>query len=194
MKNMHPKKKADYGDITKCVMKLIGAGLLYGAIGGMSGSPDKINKIAAGYFDYSRKQIRRCVTNLRLRGYIQYDKTDTKSPLRLTSRGLVRARTHERAEKIAMRKLKRWDYLWRFVSFDIPEPKKRCRDVFRNYLRDLGFFPYQKSAYIAPFDVQEDIRETARSLGIGRYVLQGVMPNLDRREVWARRWFADEID
>lgn len=52
-----------------------------------------------------------------------------------------------------------WDGLWRIVIFDIEEKRKYVRDRVRAKLRELGFGMWQKSVYISPHSVAEEINE-----------------------------------
>lgn len=53
----------------------------------------------------------------------------------------------------------RWDGYWRLVVFDISEKNRRKRDALRYKLQELGFGMWQKSTYISPFNIEEDINE-----------------------------------
>ncbi len=58
---------------------------------------------------------------------------------------------------------KNWDGYWRLVIFDIDEKKKYLRDKLRAKLQELGFGMWQKSIYISPFDLAEDMVEFLHS-------------------------------
>lgn len=53
--------------------------------------------------------------------------------------------------------LKHWDKKWRIVSFDIPEKQKNAREALRKKLRDLDFYPLQKSMFVLPYPCQDEI-------------------------------------
>lgn len=57
---------------------------------------------------------------------------------------------------------KKWDGDWRIVIFDIPEERRKLRSLLRNQLRQSGFKHLQKSVWVSPFDVFEDIEEMVR--------------------------------
>lgn len=63
-----------------------------------------------------------------------------------------------------------WDGRWRMVVFDIPEEKKKLRDFFRGKLSHLGFKQLQKSVWVTPFDVLDDIEEIINEYGLGNYI------------------------
>ena len=51
----------------------------------------------------------------------------------------------------------RWDRKWRFVLFDIPHEQKRARDALRLHLKRLGFYQFQKSVFVLPYECQNEI-------------------------------------
>jgi len=60
-------------------------------------------------------------------------------------------------DKIEIKKPKIWDDLWRLVIFDIPEDKKQGRMAFAAKLKELGFYPMQKSVFIHPYECKNEI-------------------------------------
>lgn len=52
-----------------------------------------------------------------------------------------------------------WDGNWRILVFDIEEKRKETRDLFRLKLGELGFQSLQKSVWINPYDVSEEVEE-----------------------------------
>lgn len=51
----------------------------------------------------------------------------------------------------------KWDGKWRIVVFDIPEKYKRARRALYFKLRELGFYPLQKSVWVHPFTCEKEI-------------------------------------
>lgn len=64
-------------------------------------------------------------------------------------------------EKISLQKLskKEWDGFWRIVSFDIGEIEKSIRNTLREKLKLWGFAMWQKSVYISPHPILEEVDE-----------------------------------
>ncbi|MEK7611666.1 MAG: PaaX family transcriptional regulator C-terminal domain-containing protein [Patescibacteria group bacterium] len=52
---------------------------------------------------------------------------------------------------------KKWDGLWRIVVYDISEAKRKERDLLRRHLKGLGFRLWQKSTWITPRDVSQEL-------------------------------------
>lgn len=52
-----------------------------------------------------------------------------------------------------------WDRKWRIVTFDIPEQQKKLRESLRRTLKNSGFKQLQRSVWISPFDVLDDVEK-----------------------------------
>ncbi len=52
---------------------------------------------------------------------------------------------------------KRWRGRWLVVTFDIPEGQRIDRDKIRDQLLNLGFVQWQKSVYVSPHDIGDDL-------------------------------------
>ena len=60
-------------------------------------------------------------------------------------------------DTMAIKKPAIWDGKWRMVMFDIPNKRKKERDVLRNMLKQLGFIKYQESAFILPYECKNEV-------------------------------------
>lgn len=91
--------------------------------------------------------------------------SDKPHRIKLTERG--RALLSQRLlEGCAVERPHRWDGRWRVLVFDVPEKKRRERDVLRAMLRRLGFRYLQRSVWVYPFDCAEvvDLLRAANQL------------------------------
>ncbi len=88
---------------------------------------------------------------------------------------ITRGGKHKLARQFSYFKMRDegWDGFWRLVIFDISEKQRFLRDKLRRKLKELGFGLWQKSIYISPFDLEEDMREflDAENLTGKAYVL-----------------------
>lgn len=62
----------------------------------------------------------------------------------------------------------RWDGKWRIVMFDVPEKRKKVRDILRMLLRSAGFVHFQHSAWIQPYPCDELVTLLRSHLGSGK--------------------------
>jgi len=63
-------------------------------------------------------------------------------------------------------KISRSDGLSTIVMFDIPEEKHKARDNFRRFLLKNGYTQVQKSVFISPFKIFDEMMVFIRELGI----------------------------
>ncbi len=91
---------------------------------------------------------------------------------------------------------KSWDGYWRIVIFDISEKNKAKRNILRNKLVELGFGKWQRSIYISPFNIEEDMYEFLNNQGLfgSAYILTSKHKLLGDAKVLAQKiWPLDKI-
>jgi len=104
-----------------------------------------------------RPRLIRTMHNLKRRGYLQEKIFGTTRGYVLTRKGeskLLRLRLQDSS---ARERLPHGQWLMAF--FDIPESRKREREMLRANLKLLGFEPVQKSVWIARDDVRHELRQ-----------------------------------
>ena len=84
------------------------------------------------------------------------DNPDGTTTLALTNHGEQKALTYQ-IDEIKIPAMKKWDNKWRIILFDIPEHRKKARDALSRVLKNIGFFTFQKSVFIHPFDCKNEI-------------------------------------
>jgi DNA-binding PadR family transcriptional regulator len=67
-------------------------------------------------------------------------------------------------------KVKRSDGFATLITFDIPEEKRKLRNILRKFLVDNGFTILQKSILISPNKVGKDLLKLVRELKLTPYV------------------------
>ncbi|EKD64903.1 MAG: hypothetical protein ACD_50C00254G0001 [uncultured bacterium] len=63
-----------------------------------------------------------------------------------------------------------WDGRYRIIIWDIPEKKRRIRDLFRRRLRDWGFKSWQRSVWVSKQNVTDKLRKLIKDLDIESWV------------------------
>ena len=105
---------------------------------------------------YKSKQVYDAFYKLRRRGCIKIEKKNHQIYISLTEKGKKKAGWLQ-IDALRIKRPKRWDRKWRFVIFDISQLKRFYRDAFRGKLKELGFYPLQKSVWIHPFNCRDEI-------------------------------------
>lgn len=65
---------------------------------------------------------------------------------------------------------KKWNKHWTLLVFDIEEKSRMVRDSLRIKLRNIGFGMLQKSVWITPLPIGEDVWEFIESIGLKHHV------------------------
>lgn len=165
--------------VSKKVILLLGGGLLLG----LSRNPNNYFKIlkAIGkeWGDIDKRALHRAIKNLYKSKIIDVkeDKNGVTT-LVLTEKGKQKVLKYN-LDKIIVPKMKKWDNKWRVVIFDIPELRKKIRDALRFHLKKMGFFEFQKSVFIHPFNCQDEIDYLIEFYGIRRYLRFLVAESID---------------
>ena len=113
--------------------------------------------------------------------------------LRLTARG----RKNLHRDFPILNLTKKWDKHWVIVVFDIAEKSKSIRNNFRNKLKSLGFGMLQKSIWISPLPIKEDMREFIDSIGLSEYVFVMEVSGFilgNPKELARRVWNLDSLE
>jgi DNA-binding transcriptional regulator PaaX len=151
------KKYGDFGETTQKVMLLLGAGLTLG----LSASPINYFRILKGigeeWKEINKRALHRAIKNLYRSKLIELkEDEDGMVALKLNEKGKERVLRYK-MDLMSIPEMQKWDGEWRIVLFDIPEFKKKSRDALRFHLKKLGFFEYQKSVFVHPYDCKNEI-------------------------------------
>jgi CRISPR-associated endonuclease Cas2 len=68
------------------------------------------------------------------------------------------------------KKNKQWNGKWFLVFFDVPETQRNKRDYLRRYLIKLGFYQYQKSVYLFPYECEREVELIKRIVEGAKYM------------------------
>ncbi|KKS26475.1 MAG: hypothetical protein UU84_C0026G0007 [Candidatus Yanofskybacteria bacterium GW2011_GWC2_41_9] len=123
--------------------------------------PDAYFRIVKGMVKEWRKinerNLRIAIKNLYKSKMVDFRENQDGTVLTiLTDKGKKRILKYD-IDKIEIKKPMRWDKLWRLVIFDIPEDKNLGRKALAAKLKELGFYPMQKSVFIHPYECKDEI-------------------------------------
>lgn len=114
-----------------------------------------------------KKRYYSAIERLSKYGYLTKLKKNKQLCLKLTGKGILKLqRITWKTQK--QNKINKKEFC--LVIFDIPENKKRIRDLFRRCLYELGFEKLQKSVFISYSDTSQEIKKLIRSCGVDEYV------------------------
>jgi DNA-binding transcriptional regulator PaaX len=168
MKNRVLKKS----EITKNILRILGAGIaipmvfLFPGSGLLIKEFLKNNKINKNYLDFRR--MLRQAKNKRLVEVVQKNGKDL---LQITSLGKEELLRYDIDDLHIVKESKTWDGLWRVVIFDIPEKHKQARVALSYKLKEIGFYRFQKSIFVFPFDCSNEIDFIKEFFKVGKFVV-----------------------
>ena len=127
-------------------------------------------------------------------GKIEKIVKNNEAYFRLTGKGKKRL---IRDFPLAWFQKKRWDGLWRMLPYDIRETKRHQRNQLRVKLYELGFRQFQKSVYISPYPIEEEMNDFLKTLHLeGKvYVLLcKKILGVENRELARKLWQLDKLN
>lgn len=111
------------------------------------------------YYDwreFDKKRFRDNLNRLKKEGFVKIYLKNNVNQVELTNKGKDKVKLIL-TENFEYQYPKKWDKKWRLIIFDIPNKKRKARDILRFRLKTLGCFPLQESVFVFPFDCKEVI-------------------------------------
>ena len=102
-----------------------------------------------------RYRIRRAIEALENKKLINIYEKDGEQVVEITEKGEKRVLRYK-FDEMKIERPKKWDKYWRVIAFDIPEKYKRERDALTRKLKEMEFYPLQKSVFICPFECKNE--------------------------------------
>jgi len=118
--------------------------------------------------NYKSSTFYSTISNLLSVGEIEKIEKKGEVFYQITSRGSERLKESIPVFKLAK---KVWDGYWRIVIFDIKGKNRVARDILRKKLFSLGFGRWQKSVYITPHNIEQEINQYLESHKLRNYCI-----------------------
>lgn len=128
-----------------------------------------------------RRRIHEAVQRLNRKRLIEMIEKGDRLYLKITTNGKQLVKNFH-YDDLKLPQFKAWDQKWRLVIFDIPDKKRKERQVFSKKLKDLGFHPLQESVFVYPYECRDEIDFICEFLSISRYINYCLVEALDKRE------------
>lgn len=158
---------------TKNITKIILLSLVAaGAVGAVIALPGLaiLGKEFASWNKYKKFRLKSTLKRLHKQRMINFsEKPDGTIKLELVEKGSERILQYK-FEEMNILIPEQWDGLWRIVIFDIPDKNKQAREALRVKLKILGFYKFQESIFIHPYDCKNEIDFIKELYSIGPFV------------------------
>lgn len=158
------------GPVGKKVLLLLSGGLALS----LTRRPDAyfrvIKGIAKEWKKINKRSLRESIRKLYRSKIVDYKENNNGTvKLVLTEAGRKKVLLYD-LDKLKINRPPRWDRMWRMVVFDIPETKKPARMALVSKLKELGFYPMQKSVFIHPYECKNEIEFITEIFNLAPYV------------------------
>ncbi len=145
------------GPTSKKVLLLLEAGLVLS----LTRRPDHyfriLKKVSKEWKKINERYLRETIKRLYQSKLVDYKENKNGTvELILSEKGKNKILKYD-LDKIEIKKPTKWDKLWRLVIFDIPEKERAGRKALTAKLKELGFYPMQKSVFIHPYECKDEI-------------------------------------
>ena len=129
-----------------------------------------LKRAAKEWKKINERNLRDTIRRLYKSKLIDYKENEDKTvTIVLSNKGRKKILKYD-LDKIQLKKPLRWDNLWRLVAFDIPEDKKQGRNALVEKLKELDFYPMQKSVYIHPYECKDEVDFITEMFELAPYV------------------------
>lgn len=131
------------------------------------------------YRQKQNKSIIKSLYYLKQRGDIELIPDKNDFILKITQKGRKKMR-RLRFETVEIAKSPNWNKHWWLVLADIPsKPYKGRADLFRNKLKQIGFYLLQRTVWVYPFDPRDEVDFVSEYYNLSKFVTVMEVLNLD---------------
>jgi len=162
-------KKYNKGEIAKIILKSLAVGGVVVAVVALPGLAQVLTLFKPSNAQ-ERQRIKQSVYGLKKQKLIHIYNKNGKEIVEITEKGKKRILQYD-FEDMKVDKSRRWDGFWRIIIFDIPEKKKRVRNLINFKLKDMDFYPLQKSTFVLPYECKNEIDFMKEYLGVGKNIV-----------------------
>ena len=167
-KKISIRDKYNRGELAKDILKGLAVGGLIVASFALPNLPQVFSLFGIKSAK-DRYRMKRAMESLKRQRLIEiYEKGDDEV-MEITEKGKKRILKYKFDDMNLVRP-KKWDGLWRVISFDIPERYKRERSALTRKLKDMEIYPLQKSVFVCPFECRDEIDFVGEVLDVRKYV------------------------
>ena len=179
----HFRRKPGYGQISKSILETIADFFIEDHKYGVHYGP-QLDYILAVLIKMviiknrnavSKTQINRTLNDLEKRDIISLDRRGEDIYVTLQERGQKKIAKYSLQKILEYKnKSKTWDGKWFMVFFDVPEQQRKKRNYLRTFLKEIGFYQYQLSVYVFPYDCYQEflyIKSIIESAKYAKYII-----------------------
>lgn len=139
---------------------------------------EKRRKEQEEWKQFNPRYLRRTIARLKQQKLVTIEEHDGEHVVTLTNNGKRRILKYS-LDELTIDKPRAWDGRWRLVIYDVSKNKKYLRDVFRETLKNLGFYQLQKSVWLYPYPCEPQVTFLREYYDVGNEVVYVVATKLE---------------
>lgn len=182
-------QKFKSGELRDIILRVLGVSILIGGTVAVSpnfpiffGAILKMIEEIKGY-KVPEKKVKRVLANLEKKEILHIEADDDKAIVYIKDRFNPVIITYSLQSLMDFKKKeKKWNGRWFLVFFDVPESQRNKRNYLRKFLTKLGFYPYQKSVYIFPYECEQEINLIKKIVEGAKYMKYIVANKIEDEE------------
>lgn len=171
-------KKETKETITKIVLATLATAGLFTIVALAPNSVQMLELFGLGKKKYKPISVYKTIQRMKKKRLIEITKEkNDKITISITENGKKKLLEYN-IDDMKIEKPEKWDKKWRIVSFDIPEKRKKAREALREKLKDLDFYPLQKSLFAFPYLCRDEIDFIAEVFQIQKHITYFETPEI----------------
>jgi len=190
------KKRLNYGELTDLVLEAIAKGLIEGLRGYPSGFrlPVAIGYLIQYILEVKKTRIKKDkiknkIEDLEKRDILTIEEKENQVYIHLKEKGEKKIVKYSLKLLIDFKKKeKKWNGRWFLVFFDVPEAQRLKRDYLRKLLKEIGFYQYQKSVYLFPYECGQEVALIKKMVEGAKYMKYIIAEKIEDEAI-AKRFF-----
>lgn len=187
--------KFKHGELREIILDALGHSFV---IGGLITAPHVILGLGAIKLiantlkgtEIPTDKIVRVLHNLQKKDLISLEEKDDQIEVKIKSKGITQVTRYSIKALLDFKlKNKKWQGKWILVIFDVPEDQRNKRDQLRRFLDKMGFYRYQQSVYIFPYECEDEVALIKKILAAEKFIKYVIAEKIED-ETHAKRFFS----
>ena len=129
-----------------------------------------------------KKKIQRVLKKLEKKQLIQLERKGSQVFVTVKNKDDVSIMKYSLREILNLKKKKDGKEKWFMVVFDVPEIERKKRNYLRGFLREIGFYPYNQSVYVFPYECEKEISLIKKIVEGGKYISYIIAEKLEHED------------
>lgn len=182
------EKKYKPNELKQYVLAALGIGVVLGGsvlftpnfpiiLGSILGIIEEIKGIKI-----PKKKVQRVLKQLEKKQLIQIERKGNEVYVTVKNKDDVSILKYSLKEVLNLKKKKDWQGRWFLVVFDVPERERNKRDYLRRFLKEIGFYPYNQSVYVFPYECEKEITLVKKIVEGGKYISYIIAERLEKQD------------